>query len=63
MRETSQHSFNLKLDKPKMSTPSTTPSGSANAELDRQRKNENKAFQGNHNRRNAARNKQQRGMF
>jgi len=41
---------------------SAIPSGS-NVELERQRKNENKAFSGNHNRRNAARNKQQRGMF
>lgn len=50
------------LGKPKISLSSTTPSGS-NVDLDRQRKNENKAFHGNHNRRNAARNKQQRGMF
>jgi len=44
-----------------MSAPST--SSGSNVELDRQRKNENKAFRGNHNRRNAARTKQQKGMF
>ncbi|XP_050424873.1 activating signal cointegrator 1 complex subunit 2 isoform X2 [Adelges cooleyi] len=46
--------------KPKIFISSTSGS---QTELDRQRKGENKAFQGNHNRRNAARNKQQRGMF
>lgn len=50
------------LDKQKISTSSATTSGS-NVELERQRKNENKAFHGNHNRRNAARYKQQKGMF
>lgn len=50
------------LDKPQVTSLSATPSGS-NVQLVRQRKNENKAFCGNHNRRNAARNKQQKGMF
>lgn len=50
------------LGKPKVPVSSTSSSG-PNIELERQRKNENKAFHGNHNRRNAARNKQQRGMF
>lgn len=50
------------LGKPKMSVSSASTPGS-NVELERQRKNENKAFHGNHNRRNAARNKQQKGMF
>lgn len=45
-----------------MSNSLTTSSGS-NIDLERQRKNENKSFQGNHNRKNAARNKQQKGMF
>ncbi|XP_026820117.1 activating signal cointegrator 1 complex subunit 2-like [Rhopalosiphum maidis] len=48
--------------KPKVVSSSTTPSKS-NVELNRQRKNKNKAFSGNHNRRNAARSKQQKGMF
>jgi len=50
------------LGKPNVSGPSVTSSGS-NIELERQRKNENKAFHGNHNRRNAAKYKQQKGMF
>ncbi|CAI6353516.1 unnamed protein product [Macrosiphum euphorbiae] len=47
---------------PQVASSSAKPSG-PNVELERQRKNENKAFSGNHNRRNAARNKQQKGMF
>jgi len=50
------------LDNPQVASSSAKPSGS-NVELERQRKNENKAFSGNHNRRNAARNKQQKGMY
>lgn len=51
------------IGKPKVVTASASTSGGLNVELERQRKNENKAYHGNHNRRNAARNKQQRGMF
>ncbi|KAL4136098.1 hypothetical protein QTP88_007665 [Uroleucon formosanum] len=47
---------------PQVASSSAKPSGS-NVELERQRKNKNKAFSGNHNRRNAARNKHQKGMF
>jgi len=51
------------LGKPKVSASSSNNVSGSNVELERQRKNENKAFRGNHNRRNAARSKQQRGMF
>jgi len=50
------------LDKSQVASVSATSFGT-NVELDRQRKNENKAFYGNHNRKNASRNKQQKGMF
>ncbi|XP_001944181.1 activating signal cointegrator 1 complex subunit 2 isoform X1 [Acyrthosiphon pisum] len=61
-RYAAKQSLRSNRNKPQAASSSATSSGS-NVELDRQRKNENKAFSGNHNRRNAARNKQQRGMF
>lgn len=51
----------IMLGQPKASTSSSTTSEPTR--LEKQRKNENKEFHGNHNRRNAARNKQQKGMF
>ncbi|XP_025207178.1 activating signal cointegrator 1 complex subunit 2-like [Melanaphis sacchari] len=49
--------------KPKVASSVSATSSKSNDELNRQRKNEKKAFSGNHNRRNAARNKQSKGMF
>ncbi|XP_050522680.1 activating signal cointegrator 1 complex subunit 2 isoform X2 [Daktulosphaira vitifoliae] len=53
---------NNRANRNKTKVPTSSISDSR-TELDRQRKNENKAFHGNHNRRNAARSKQQKGMF
>lgn len=49
------------IGQPKASTSSST--APEPSRLEKQRKNENKEFRGNHNRRNAARSKQQKGMF
>lgn len=51
----------IMLGQPKASPSSSTTPGPSR--LEKQRKNENKELHGNHNRRNAARSKQQKGMF